>query len=662
MIRAIMCATSRRTCRVTEAFAVFSQASSIIDIYRRLLAQGLLLLGLAYAGTCAAEPAPNAPKPVAPPPTVIEPQRAAQVSPVEPTDETIGIASQALLNEYWLPRSQFSARQLLTLPRWCDGTYRDVRRSVAEDVNAATLPIQLEADNASYFVDDRLEVSGDVVIERGNRTLRTDSAVLFEQTEEAQLSGQVRVEEPGLVLIGSSAELDLAKQAADFTNVTYLLTQSGYRGEAGAISQSEEGDLHIDYAGVTRCDPGSNTWRVTGRSIDIKEGSIFATARNAVVRIKDVPVFYVPWLRFPISDERQSGWLFPSVGFSDDAGLDLAVPYYFNVAKNFDATLTPRVLTKRGFSIAGEARHLSRYDSTSIGAAFLPNDNIFNGVLDRDDFEDLAVPGDFNEADRWLFSVQHEGGIGNLETEIDYTAVSDGDYFRDLGSGFASSSLGEIERRGEVRYQVGGFAARLFAQRFQRLDEIPTEAYQRLPQLDLTYGGKLIGELQVNVLAQAVSFDRENDDLFGLAAIVGERYHLQPELRLPLDWAGGFIEAAGGLRYTKYDLRDTPTGNDSSPDRALGFATLDGGLFFERELNLFGVQLLQTLEPRLFYLYQGEEDQSDLPLFDATGLTFNYEQLFRVNRFSGLDRIGDCLLYTSPSPRDKRQSRMPSSA
>ena len=587
---------------------------------------------------CAAAAAPDTD---APPPTTIEPALDKPVLSAEVADGDIGLVSQALLSEYWLPRSQFNARQLRQLPRWCDGTYQDVDRRVADNVDAATLPIKLEADNASYFVDDRLELSGDVVIERGNRTLRTDSAVVFEQTEQAELSGQVRVEEPGLVVLSGAAELDLAKQAADFSNVNFLLTESGYRGEAGSISQSEAGDLHIDSAGVTRCDPGSNIWRVTGRSIGIKEGSIFATARNAVVRVKDVPVFYVPWLRFPISDERQSGWLFPSVGFSDDAGLDLAVPYYFNIAKNLDATLTPRVLTRRGFSLAGEVRHKIRYGDTEIGAAILPNDNLFNGVLDRDDFEDLLVPGEFNEADRWLFSVQHAGRVGNLETEIDYTAVSDGDYFRDLGSGFSSSSLGEIERRGEVRYRVGGFAARLLAQRFQRLDEIPVEAYQRLPQLDLTYSGNVGRGLQLNVLAQAVSFDRDNDDLNGLAAIVGERFHLQPELRLPLDWPGGFIEAVGGLRYTAYDLRDTPAGNDSTPDRTLGFASLDGGLFFERELTLFGVELLQTLEPRVFYLYQGDEDQTDLPLFDVTNLTFNYEQLFRVNRFSGLDRIGD---------------------
>lgn len=545
------------------------------------------------------------------------------------------------MTEYWIPRADLSPRSLRNLPVWCEGAYRNIERKYAEGIDADTLPIELAADNARYFVDERLELSGDVVIERGNRTLRTDSAVIQEQTEQAQLSGAVRIEEPGLVLLSNGAQLDLANEAADLTDVSYLLTQGGYRGDAGAISQSEQGDLRIEGARVTRCEPGSNVWQVSGRSIDIEDGAIFATARDAVVRIKDVPVFYVPWLRFPISDARQSGWLFPSVGFSEDAGFDLALPYYFNLAKNLDATLTPRVLTRRGFSIGGQLRHLNRFGATEIGAAILPNDNLFNGSLDRSDFEELMPDAEFNSANRWLYRVKHTGQRGNLETEVDFTAVSDSDYFRDLGSGFATSSLGELERRGEVRYQLGGFGARLLAQRFQRLDEIQTDAYQRLPQLDLTYSGNVIGGVQFNVLAQAVSFDRDNDDLSGLAAIVGERFHVQPEVRLPIDWPGAFVELAGGVRYTKYDLRDTAVGIDATPDRSIGYASFDGGLFFERDLSLFGVLLLQTFEPRAFYLFQGNRDQSELPQFDVTELTFNYNQLFRTNRFSGLDRIGD---------------------
>lgn len=566
---------------------------------------------------------------------------AAEVAEAQPDELLQAQVSEDLISQYWIPRAELDARRLRTLPIWCEGAYRDVDRSIAQGVDLATLPVELEADAARYFVDERLELSGEVVIERGDRTLRTDRAVIQEQSEEAELSGTVRIEEPGLVLLSNGAQLDLANKAADLADVSYLLTQNGYRGNASAIRQSEQGDLRIEGARVTRCEPGSNVWQVTGRSIDIEDGAIFATARNAVVRIKDVPVFYVPWLRFPISDDRQSGWLFPSIGFSDESGFDLALPYYFNIAKNFDATVTPRVVTQRGFSISGQVRHLNRFGATEVGASFLPNDDRFNGIFDRDDFDELTPGADFNPANRWLYRVDHRGGIGNFETEIDFTAVSDEDYFRDLGSGFASSSLGELERRGEVRYQYGGFGARLLAQRFQRLDEIQTEAYQKLPQLDLTYSGNVVGALQFNVLAQAVSFDRNNDDLTGLAAIVGERFHVQPELRLPFDWPGAFVELAGGVRHTRYDLRDTAPNIDANPERSIGYASVDGGLFFERDLSLFGVSLVQTLEPRLFYLFQGNEDQDELPQFDVTELTFNYNQLFRTNRFSGLDRIAD---------------------
>jgi len=561
-------------------------------------------------------------------------------------------ATERLLAEFWLPREQLDAARRAALPDWCEGAYRTIPQPVAADVDPSTLPIDAEADSARYFIDDRLELEGDVVIVRGNRRVSADSALVFEQSERAEVKGNVRLEEPGHVLLGDGANVELANDSARLDNVGFLLSEAGLRGHAGSVVQDENGNLVINSGSVTRCDPGSNTWRIDSRSITVDDGAAWGTARGATLRVKDVPVFYLPYMRFPVDDARQSGWLFPDLGYSGQDGFQIAAPYYINIAPDWDATVTPRLLTKRGLGVEGELRHKNRYGDYKLGGAFLPNDNQFDGVLNRDDFRDEFPGGEFEKADRWLLAGEHYGGIngrlGRLDTTVDYTAVSDPDYFRDLGTGLAVSSRVELERRAGVRYRFGDKAAasgeidaQLWTQRFQRLDEIATQAYQRLPQFDLNYARALYGPLEFNLTAQAASFDRDNDNLSGTSRIVGERYHVQPELRLPLEWPHAFAELAGGFRYTAYDLRDVPVGFDERPERSIGFASADGGLFFERPITLFGTSLIQTLEPRVFYLYQEREAQDQLPLFDVTRLRFSYSQLFRRNRFSGLDRITD---------------------
>ena len=566
--------------------------------------------------------------------------------------ESASAAAQRLLAEYWLPREQLNAARQAALPDWCEGDYRAVPQRVSPDIDPATLPIHAEADSARYLIDDRIELEGDVEIIRGNRRLRTDSAQVYEASERAELRGSVRLEEPGLVLLGEGADVELNNESAELDNVTFLLTQAGLRGDASNVTKSDNGDLVISKGSLTRCEPGSNTWRINSRSIVVGEDAVWGTARGATLRVKDVPVLYLPYMRFPVDDSRQSGWLFPDLGYSGQDGLQLAAPYYLNLAPDWDATLTPRLLTKRGLGLEGELRHLNRYGDYQLGGAFLPNDDQYNGILDRDDFFDEFPDGDFQKADRWLLALDHNGGIngefGRLDTLVDYTAVSDPDYFRDLGTGLSVSSRVELERRAAVQYRsagrtpaIGEIDAQLWVQRFQRLDELSTDAYQRLPQLDLSYSRRLLGPVEFNLTTQAASFDRDNDDLSGVARIVGERYHVQPELRLPWQWPYAFAELSAGLYYTAYDLRDVPEGFEQRPERSVGYASADGGLFFERTVNLFGADLVQTLEPRVFYLYQEREDQDQLPLFDVTPLRFSYSQLFRRNRFSGLDRISD---------------------
>ncbi|MFW6092737.1 MAG: LPS-assembly protein LptD [Pseudomonadota bacterium] len=550
-----------------------------------------------------------------------------------------------LAEHFWTEREALPPVQAARVPEYCGGGYVEPEARYPLDVDTATLPIRARASEAAYRLEGDMALFGEVHLEQGNRTVEAAEARLQREAGVATAVGSVRLLEPGLAMQGESATVNLDTEAAAMDDVEFLLFDSALRGEAGHLAQDALGNMSMSRGAFTRCEPGNDSWRVRASSVEVEAGDVFATARNAVLEVYDVPVLYTPYIRFPVSDDRQSGWLFPTLGYSGEDGVELSLPYYLNLAPNYDATLMPRYVGERGAGMEGEFRHLSAWHETVVSGAFLYQDDLYDGELERDVFEEQQragqVAGEFQPEDRWLYALDHSGGFGNFGTRIDYTAVSDRDYFHDLGTDLQVSSQIELERRGELRYDTRRLSMRLWAQRFQRLDERDVEAYQRLPELDLSYVGDLPGPLEWSMGASAVSFTRDNDDLSGLAAAVGDRYHLEPRLRLPVRAPWGFLTLSGGYRYTAYDLRDVPADVDPDPERGIALGSAHTGLVFERELDWFDADLVQTLEPELFYLYQDYEDQAELPRFDASRLTFSYGQLFRSNRFSGVDRIGD---------------------
>lgn len=532
---------------------------------------------------------------------------------------------------------------------FCPGSYQQRVFVLPPNAKGEDYPTVAEADQLSSLLDISAELSGNVTIEQGNLTILAQQAQLDLATRIAEFPQGVRMDQPGMVMQGQRAEVHLNTSEAELEDVQFVITDANLRGEATNMQQNEQGDLTLVRNSFTRCEPDNNGWKMTTKHLVIEKDEVFGTAKHAVLRMKSVPIFYTPYLKFPVSDERVSGFLFPTIGYSDEDGTDVSIPYYFNLAPNYDATLIPRYISKRGAAAELELRHLSSWQTTSVGGGFLPDDDLYNGEINRDDFDEAGGEtafGPFETADRWLGSVDHKGRIGPVRTLIDYTSVSDRDYFRDLGSDLNVSSRRELERRGSMRFDRGGLSMRLWAQSFQRLDETVADDYERVPELDVSYATSILGPLQFSVGAKWAEFDRDTEGLNGLAAVTGSRAHIEPRLNLPMSWPFGFLNLSGGLRYTEYDLeQDAMAGgaqlDNEDPVRNISLGSVDGGLFFERDTNLFGEELIQTLEPRVYYLYQEFVDQSGLPTFDASRLTFSYSQLYRDNRFAGLDRIGD---------------------
>ncbi len=524
-----------------------------------------------------------------------------------------------------MPRAELDSSDRAALPLYCRGMY--VEREFPEPlgVPSGSFPARLRGDRVEYTNDGSGEIVGRVTFEQGNRRLAGERAVVREVggTREVSFPDGLLFTEPGLALTGTSALFEMAGERGRVEDVDFVLFAPEFRGAATLVERRND-VLTVESTRLTRCAPGIETWRIEAGRIDIAKGDAFARARNVVVRLKGVPVFYSPRLRVPVSADRQTGFLFPDASLSP---VDLAAPFYLNLAPNYDATLTPRHVAERGTGLTTELRHLNGFAETEVVGAILPDDRRYAEETDLD----VA-------SDRWLSRMRHRGRFGDFTTLVDYTAVSDSDYFRDLGIDQDLVGQGHLRRFAEIRYANGGLSAGLSAQAFQMLEPRP-EPHRRVPTLDLTYGGRLMGALGWTVGASWTAFDPSGGSAGNRAqSISGERAHVESRVQLPFLRSWGFLKLGAGYRYTSYELESASYTADATPERAVAFADADGSLFFDRDL---GESTVWTLEPRAYYLYQGYEAQEALPLFDTSLTTFSYPRLFRRDRFSGLDRIGD---------------------
>jgi len=342
-------------------------------------------------------------------------------------------------------------------------------------------------------------------------------------------------------------------------------------------------------------------------------------------------------MSFPLSKKRKTGFLTPGLGSSNRNGFEARTPFYWNIAPQMDATLTPRLLTDSGVMLVGEFRHISKNSESEINAEYLPSDNQF---------------GDKN---RNLIGVKHQhrfAGTGSFS--LDYNRVSDKKYFEDFGSSLGITSTRFLPQRGNITYSgslYGGnwWSAYASIENYQSVDRTlaaVSKPYKRLPQFNFYAGSPYINNKFVYYLSsQFTYFDRGGDDTGSVENVIGSRLDLLPSISYPYRTASTFVTPKVSLRFTQYDLHNTST-FESSPSRLLPIVSIDSGIFLERDFSLFGKQSLHTLEPRLFYLYIPEENQDDLPVFDTGLYDFSFDSLFREDRFSGADRVGDANQFT----------------
>jgi LPS-assembly protein len=583
-------------------------------------------------------------------------------------------AAQALQREFedsqhldWVPIENLTEAQKRTVPNsCCKGAYVPPTRT---DTDATLLPesapFRSHADEEISERQTLMQLKGNVSITQGNRSISTESVSYDKETGQAQLSGGIQLRDPKVMIRADSGDMNLETGDASFNNTRFVLYENRIHGVAATLKKFGDNVINLEQSLISSCEPGDNAWSVRGSEISLHPDEHYGTAKNMRINIQDIPVFYLPYIRFPVGSERLTGFLIPTPSYSKRNGTELAVPFYWNIAPNADATFTSHYLSSRGFMLETQARHLSSYFKTELNSSVINNDKGgFSSFL-----EDQIAQGKLTEQeaypyrdhDRWYAKLDQVGGIGQKwSTRIDYADLSDKDYLRDMYNGSTDSNRQAFIRQtasADYRSEHWFSGVKVDEYRLLTTSQLP---YRELPRIHVN-GNYQVNDWVLKLNNEYVNFV-ENRYLSGsfdtpeayqaalLNTIYGDRVNTDYSLTWDKTYPWGFVKPSVALKSLTYQLdsNNLVEGVDASQRFVVPQISLDTGLYFERNV---GDNYLQTLEPRAFYFYSDYQNQDSLYKltanqtnfvnFDTGDLTFNYNQLFRTTRFAGGDRLDD---------------------
>lgn len=479
---------------------------------------------------------------------------------------------------------------------------------------------------------------GDVTMRRYDQLLQADRVNYNDRTTAYSARGHVTYQDSQELLSAAHMHGTTTPDYAEASHVRYQMLVSHGNGTASHATLLDPQHSRYSEATYSTCDPGDRLWEFRADRITINKDTGIGVARDATMRMGDVPFFWLPYFSFPVDDRRKSGFLYPTFGHTSNAGFMFSIPYYLNLAPNYDATLTPQIYTKRGVMLGGQFRYLLGSSRGQLDIDYLPSDK--HAGSDHDGrHRDIR-----NGADRYLVHFKDRTGISRhwyFSTSI--RRASDKYYFQDFESALKGYTTPSMLRSSAGIHGSGKYwGASLSMSQYQNVDPLLSDRsmpYKRWPSARFDIDVPLTSNVEWGMRSEAVAF-RDNAD----AAVEGNRLDLYPYLQADYQGAAWYVRPRVAFRYTAYDLIDDPDlygYTNHSPSRALPITSIDSGLVFERKTSLFGQQYTQTLEPRLYYLYVPYHDQRDQPLFDTGNMTFGYWQLFSTNRFSGADRQMD---------------------
>ncbi|ASE81813.1 TPA: LPS assembly protein LptD [Citrobacter koseri] len=513
------------------------------------------------------------------------------------------------------------------------------------------LPVTINADHAKGNYPDDAVFTGNVDINQGNSRLQADEVQLHQKEAPGQPEpvrtvdalGNVHYDDNQVILKGPKGWANLNTKDTNVWEGDYQMVGRQGRGKADLMKQRGENRYTIlENGSFTSCLPGSDTWSVVGSEVIHDREEQVAEIWNARFKLGPVPVFYSPYLQLPVGDKRRSGFLIPNAKYTTKNYFEFYLPYYWNIAPNMDATITPHYMHRRGGVMwENEFRYLSQAGAGLMEFDYLNSDRVY----------DDEHPNDSNSR-RWLFYWRHGGVMDQVwRFNVDYTKVSDSSYFNDFDNKYGSSTDGYATQKFSVGYAVQNFDATVSTKQFQVFSDQNTSSYSAEPQLDVNFYQNDVGPFDTRIYGQAVKFVNTRDNM-----PEATRVHLEPTINLPLSNQWGSINTEAKLLATHYQQTNLDSYNnnsrnvnklDESVNRVMPQFKVDGRMVFERDMTTLAPGYTQTLEPRAQYLYVPYRNQSSINNYDSSLLQSDYSGLFRDRTYGGLDRIASANQVTT---------------
>ncbi len=485
-------------------------------------------------------------------------------------------------------------------------------------------PIDVKSNYSEIFDNEISSYFGNVVIKHADQQLSSDNANYDSVAKTLDIHGDAYYSDDDLTVHTNAGTFDLDSDQAKLRDVLFIAPSAPLRGHASAVIRDSKTVSRYQDVAYTSCPPGSQDWVIHASELKIDKEDGEGIAKNAWLEFKGAPVFYSPYMSFPTDNNRKSGFLAPSFGSTQRSGINFGMPYYWNIAPNYDATFKPRYLTKRGILLAGDFRYLTESSQGQTNLELLP-----------DDYLKQNQP-------RYFASVKNTTRFTDkVHANVDLNYVSDKNYFAELGSALSLPNFSYLKSQADVGYYGDMMNAVARIENYQSIDKYLTGnklPYRKLPEIDIHF------KHEFNQLPVPVNVALNNEFVYfqHSSLLNGQRSNVKPSVSMPLQSESAYITPKASLQYTNYFLSDPLiSGSSSQISRTLPIFSTDSGMTFERNVNLGGKGFLNTIEPRLFYLYIPRKDQKDIPIFDTSAYDIWFNTLFRENRFSGLDRIQD---------------------
>ena len=508
---------------------------------------------------------------------------------------------------------QAAPPQVQAAPLKLDRTFK----KTAESSEAA--PIFITADRLQARKDQELEASGAVELRSSDQTISADHVLFQQNTKELTADGAVHIEQGGAAVSGSSLQMNVDTSVGNMVRPAFEFSDSNARGSAEIMHMQGRKNFTFEDASYTTCPIGNDDWQVRMSELELDRNIQIGQAHHARIVFKDVPIFYTPWMDFPLANQRKSGFLGPVFGGTNKGGSEFTLPFYWNIASNMDATLAPRVMDKRGTLYNNEFRYMGNSFGSEMNYDVLPTDQI-------------------SKQERSHTALRHTqnlgGGVGGA---INYNAVSDDAYYRDLAGSLNDAAQKNLLQEGVLTYGAPWWSGSVRVQRYQTLQDPDAPVaipYKRLPQINLA-AQQVVAGSSMAVSAEYVDFSHPT-------SVNGNRVVLYPSVSYPLlrDPAY-YITPKLAVHNTQYTLGVNNPGTQEHFERTVPIFSLDSGITLEREFSTSATEYVQTLEPRAFYVYVPYVNQDMLPNFDTAQAPFTFTQMFMENRFFGNDRVGD---------------------